>query len=163
MSRSLFQINADLTRLREEKRALKRKHYAPGHIRSRSFRPEGPGQRQPRERDNRHLAFIRRLPCAACRIAGPCDAAHLRAGDITIGKRPTGKAEKPSDRWTTPLCRTCHERQHSGAELAFWSALGIEPFDLCQALYAVSGDEPAAVAILMTTANDSTPNKQREA
>ena len=84
MSRSLFQINADLTRLREEKRALKRKHYTPGHIRSRSFRPEGPGQRQPRERDNRHLAFIRRLPCAACRIAGPCDAAHLRAGYITI-------------------------------------------------------------------------------
>lgn len=163
MSRSLFQIEAEMKRLRDERRAVKRKHFAPGHVRSRSFRPEGPGQRQPRERDNRHLAFIRRLPCAACGIAGPCDAAHLRAGDITIGKRPTGKAEKPSDRWATPLCRPCHERQHSGAELAFWSALGIEPFELCQALYAVSGDEPAAVAILMTTANDSTPNEQREA
>lgn len=148
MSRSLFQINADLTRLREEKRALKRKLFAPGHVRSRSFRPEGPGQRQPRERDNRHLAFIRRLPCAACGIAGPCDAAHLRAGDITIGKRHTGKAEKPSDKWTLPMCRPCHARQHSGAELAFWHALGIEPFDLCQALYAVSGDTTAAEAIL---------------
>ena len=148
MTRSLSQINADLTRLRKEKRALKRKHYALGHIRSRSFRPEGPGQRQPRERDNRHLAFIRRLTCAACGIAGPCDAAHLRAGDITIGKRHTGKAEKPSDRWTTPLCRPCHERQHSGAELDFWSALGVDPFDLCQALYAVSGDTTAAEAIL---------------
>ena len=98
--------------------------------------------------DNRHLAFIRRLPCAACGIAGPCDAAHLRAGDITIGKRHTGKAEKPSDKWTLPMCRPCHARQHSGAELAFWSALGIEPFDLCQALYAVSGDTTAAEAIL---------------
>ncbi len=163
MSRSLFQINADLRRIQQERKAARVQRFAPGHVRSRSFRPEGPGQRQPRERDNKHLAFIRRLPCAACGIAGPCDAAHLRAGDITIGKRPTGKAEKPSDRWTTPLCRPCHERQHSGAELAFWSALGIEPFDLCQALYAVSGDEPAAVAVLMTTANDSTPNKQREA
>ncbi len=76
MSRSLFQIEADLKRLREERRTVKRKTFAPGHVRSRSFRPEGPGQRQPRERDNRHLAFIRRLPCAACGIAGPCDAAQ---------------------------------------------------------------------------------------
>ena len=149
MSRSLFQIEAEMKRLRDERRAVKRKHYAPGHVRSRSFRPEGPGQRQPRERDNRHLAFIRRLPCAACLIAGPCDAAHLREGDITIGKRHTGKAEKPSDRWSTPLCRPCHERQHSGAELAFWHALGIDPFDLCQALYAVSGDITAGEQIII--------------
>lgn len=148
MTRSMFQIDADIARLRQEKRALKRKHFAPGHVRSRSFRPEGPGQRQPRERDNRHLAFIRRLPCAACGIAGPCDAAHLRAGDLNIGKRHTGKAEKPSDRWTAPLCRDCHTRQHSGAELAFWSAIGIDPFDLCQALYAVSGDTTAGEQIL---------------
>ncbi|MBD3817893.1 MAG: hypothetical protein IE912_03125 [Brevundimonas diminuta] len=148
MSRSLFQINADLARLRQEKRDLKRKHYAPVHVRSRSFRPEGPGQRQPRERDNKHLAFIRRLPCVGCTSPGPCDAAHLRAGDLNIGKRPTGKAEKPSDRWTTPLCRDCHTRQHTGAELAFWQALGIDPFDLCQALYAISGDTTAAEQII---------------
>ncbi len=154
MSRSLFQINAELARLREERRAMKRNHFAPGHVRSRSFRPEGPGQRQPRERDNRHLAFVRRLPCAACGIAGPCDAAHLRAGDIAIGKRHTGKAEKPSDRWTMPLCRPCHERQHSGAELAFWDALGIDPFDLCQALFAVSGDTTAGEQIIRNHRRD---------
>lgn len=148
MSRSLFQIEADMRRLRDERRAVKRKHFSPGHVRSRSFRPEGPGQRQPRERDNKHLAFIRRLPCVGCGTAGPCDAAHLRAGDLQIGKRPTGKAEKPSDRWTTPLCRDCHSRQHTGAELAFWQTLGIDPFDLCQALYAVSGDTTAAEQII---------------
>jgi hypothetical protein len=148
MSRSLFQIEADLARLRQEKRDLKRKTFAPGHVRSRSFRPEGPGQCQPRERDNRHLAFIRRLPCAACLTTHASDAAHLRAGDIAAGKRPTGKAEKPSDRWTMPLCRDCHTRQHSGAELAFWSALDIDPFDLCQALYAVSGDTTAGKQII---------------
>jgi hypothetical protein len=148
MSRSLAQVNADLARLRQEKRNLKRKHFVPGHVRSRTFRPEGPGQRQPRERDNKHLAFIRRLPCAACGTTAGSDAAHLRAGDLSIGKRPTGKAEKPSDRWTTPLCRPCHERQHSGAELAFWSDLGIDPFALCQALYAASGDTTAAEAII---------------
>lgn len=148
MSRSRFQIEADMKRLRDERRAVKRKTFAPVHFRTRSFRPEGPGQRQPRERDNRHLAFIRRLPCAACGIAGPCDAAHLRAGDLNIGKRHTGKAEKPSDRWTTPLCRDCHTRQHSGAELTFWSALGIDPFELCQALFAISGDTTAGKQII---------------
>lgn len=149
MIRDLFQIEADMKRLRDERRAVKRKHFSPGHVRSRTFRPEGPGQRQPRERDNKHLAFIRRLPCAACLTTGGSDAAHLRAGDLNIGKRPTGKAEKPSDRWTAPLCRDCHTRQHSGAELAFWQALGIDPFDLCQALFAVSGDTTAAEAIIL--------------
>lgn len=148
MTRPLWQINADLKRIQQERKAARGQRFAPGHVRSRSFRPEGPGQRQPRERDNRHLAFIRRLSCAACGRGGPCDAAHLRAGDITIGKRHTGKAEKPSDRWTAPLCRDCHSIQHSGAELTFWSALGIDPFDLCQALYAVSGDTTAGEQIL---------------
>lgn len=120
----------------------------PAFKRSRSFRPEGEGQRQPRERDNAHLAFIRRLPCAGCGIAGPCDAAHLRRADPMRGKRYTGKAEKPSDRWTTPLCRPCHERQHQGAEAAFWAALGIDPVDLCIRLFAATGDEAAATQII---------------
>lgn len=157
MSRPLWQINADLARIQQERKQARRKAFAPGHVRSRTFRPMGPGQRQPRQRDNKHLAFIRRLPCAACLTTGPCDAAHLRAGDLQIGKRPTGKGEKPSDCWTTPLCRDCHSRQHSGAELAFWAALGIDPFELCQALYSVSGDATAGEAIIKA-ANDHRPS-----
>jgi len=98
-----------------------------------------------RVRDNGHLAFVRRLPCAACQHPGPCDPAHLRLADAARGKSYTGKGVKPDDRWTTPLCRPCHERQHGGSEAAFWSALGIDPISLCEALYAVSGDYDAAV------------------
>lgn len=134
---TLHEIDAQIAALKAQRKALKPRLFSPG-IRSRSFRPEGQGQRQPRERDNAHLAYVRRLPCAACGKPGPCDAAHLRSGSIQHGKRPTGMAEKPSDRWVTPLCRPCHTQQHSGNELAFWSALGIDPFALCIRLYADS-------------------------
>lgn len=137
--RTISQIDAELARLKAEKRALKPViSLGPGFKRSRSFRPEGQGQRQPRERDNAHLAFIRRLPCASCGVPGRCDAAHLRMADVARGKRYTGKGEKPSDRWTTPLCRPCHEKQHSGSEAAFWAALNIDPIALCIRLYAES-------------------------
>lgn len=130
--RTISRIDADIARLKAEKRALKPVvSLAPGFKRSRSFRPEGEGQRQPRERDNAHLSYVRRLPCASCGIAGPCDAAHVRMPDLSRGKRYTGKGEKPSDRWTVPLCRPCHERQHSGSEAAFWDALGIDVIGLC--------------------------------
>lgn len=138
-TRPLWQIQNDMTRLRQEAKAARPgRLFAPGFKRERSFRPEAPGQRQPRERDNAHLAFIRRLPCAACGVPGPCDAAHLRMADVARGKRYTGKGEKPSDRWTTPLCRPCHEKQHSGSEAAFWAALNIDPIALCVRLYAES-------------------------
>lgn len=143
-TRPLWQIQNDLARLRQEKKAARSAFTHKPGIRSRSFRPEGPGQRQPRERDNGHLAFIRCLPCVACYAVGRSDAAHLRMADVARGKRYTGKGEKPSDCWTTPLCRDCHTRQHSGSEAAFWSALNIDPVDLCRALYAASGDEYAA-------------------
>jgi len=137
--RTIAQIDAELARLKAEKRALKPVvSLSPGFKRSRSFRPEGEGQRQPRERDNGHLAYIRRLPCAACGRPGPSDAAHVRTADPARAKRQTGMAEKPSDRWTVPLCRPCHERQHSGSEAAFWSALGIDVIALCARLYADS-------------------------
>lgn len=108
-------------------------------------RPKSPKADRGRVRDNGHLAFVRRLPCAACPHPGPCDPAHLRLADAARGKPYTGKGVKPDDRWTTPLCRPCHERQHSGSETAFWSALGIDPISLCEAIYAVSGDYDAAV------------------
>lgn len=137
--RTIAQIDAELARLKAEKRALKPViSIGPAFKRSRSFRPEGEGQRQPRERDNGHLAYVRRLPCAACGRPGPCDAAHVRMPDLARGKRYTGKAEKPSDKWTVPLCRPCHESQHSGAEAAFWQALGVDVIALCIRLYADS-------------------------
>lgn len=146
MTRTLAEIHADMARLKAEKKRLRPRLFKPAG--NRSFQPVDRNQRQPRERDNKHLAFIRRLPCAACGAPAPSDAAHLRAANHAMGKRYTGKAEKPSDKWTTPLCRDCHTHQHSGAELAFWSGLGIDPFTLCQRLYAASGDEESALSIL---------------
>ena len=164
--RTIAQIDAEIAKLKEAKRALKPViSIGPAFKRSRSFRPEGEGQRQPRERDNAHLAFIRRLPCVAtfvrtgAQVFG-CDAAHVRFGDPQRGKRHTGMAEKPDDKWTVPLTRTAHDEQHGQNERAFWSGLGIDPIDLCEALYAVSGNDRAALDVIRryAAANDSTPS-----
>ncbi len=47
---------------------------------------------------------------------------------------------KPSDRYTLPLCRGCHDTQHAVGELTFWSAKRIDPLDVASRLWAVSGD-----------------------
>ena len=53
--------------------------------------------------------------CVSCgaRING-CDPAHLRTS--TDG----GTGLKPSDKYTNPLCRECHEKQHRIGEKSFW-------------------------------------------
>lgn len=104
-------------------------------------------QREPRKEDKRHLAFIRKLPCAICGYPWT-EAAHVRAPNPDIGKRQTGKGEKPSDCWTVPLCSTHHRAQHGIYELEFWDLHGRDPFALSQALYEISGNEDAALAIL---------------
>lgn len=64
------------------------------------------------------------------------DAAHIRMASPERGKLPTGMQVKPSDRFAVPLNRVCHERQHSGSEARFWSALGRDPFEIADRLYA---------------------------
>lgn len=90
-------------------------------------------QREPRERDNKHLDYIRSLPCCIC---GGIDteAAHIRTASPEFGKRQTGMAEKPSDKWTVPLCNKHHREQHSMEELSFWKCHGINPFVLAMTL-----------------------------
>jgi hypothetical protein len=89
-----------------------------------------------RERDTGFLAFLRRQPCACCGRAAPSDAAHIRMGSLERGKRPTGMQVKPSDRYAVPLNRACHERQHSMSEARFWAAVGRDPFEIAEGLYA---------------------------
>lgn len=90
-------------------------------------------QRGPRERDNKHLDYIRSLPCCIC---GGIDteAAHIRTGAPEHGKPSTGMAEKPSDKWAVPLCNRHHREQHSMKELEFWKCHGINPFILAMTL-----------------------------
>lgn len=108
-------------------------------------------KKRPREHDKDHLDFIRSLPCAVCG-ARPVHAAHIRMAAARYGKRSTGMQEKPSDKWTVPLCAPHHtdgpDAQHKGAEEAFWERHGIDPFVLAMSLYQSTGDEEAGEIII---------------
>lgn len=96
-------------------------------------------QRQPRIKSERHLAFIRTLPCLVTGQFG-VDAAHIRFGDLGVGKRKSGIAEKPDDKWAVPLCRNEHTKQHSMNEREYWASIGIDPIQVAIKLWGVSGD-----------------------
>jgi hypothetical protein len=128
--------------------------------RNRATRDAIKAQRKPggkadrgRERDNGHLAFVRRLPCVATYIETGqllygCQAAHLRLSSAAHGKTEGGQ-RKPSDCWVTPLSPEQHRIQGEvKGETRFWGDLGLDPFDLCKRLYAVSGDEAAAITVI---------------
>ncbi len=87
-------------------------------------------QREPRVKDNKHLDFIRSQPCCICKDDTSTEAAHIRTSSLAHGKRETGRAEKPSDKWTLPLCNRHHTEQHTMNEMAFWKSYGIDPFML---------------------------------
>ncbi len=106
-------------------------------------------QRQPRERDEKYLAFLRRQSCCVCSRPAPSEAAHIRMADPLRGKRETGKGEKPSDRWAVPLCgpiigaaKGCHREQHSMDEMAFLKMHEINPFVVADSYYAIGGGSP---------------------
>jgi hypothetical protein len=85
-----------------------------------------------------HQKFINALPCVSCGAPPPSECAHVRTG--TDG----GTSLKPSDRFTVPLCTTCHltgkRSQHEVGELRFWARLRIDPLDVAQRLWTISGD-----------------------
>lgn len=106
------------------------------------------GLKRPRVTDEKHLAWIRTLPCAITGLR-PAEAAHIRSGSQPYGKRETGGGEKSSDKWAVPLCSLMHREQHdAGDELAWWESKGIDPFRLALSLYAASGDDDAAETII---------------
>jgi hypothetical protein len=91
-------------------------------------------QREPRQTDERHLNYIRSLPCCICGDDTTTEAAHIRTVSLEHGKRYTGKQEKPSDKWTLPLCNRHHREQHTMNELSFWQKYNIDPFIMAIAL-----------------------------
>lgn len=97
--------------------------------------------RSPRMQDASHLTAIRDLPCLKCGLEGFSEAAHVRMNSAAFNKR-VGKGEKPDDRWTLPLCPSCHrideDSQHKVGEETFWHALNLNPLLICEELYKVS-------------------------
>ena len=85
-------------------------------------------QREPRQKDARHLDFIRSQPCCICGDDTSTEAAHIRTESLAHNKRETGRAEKPSDKWALPLCNRHHREQHTMNEMAFWKRYEIDPF-----------------------------------
>jgi hypothetical protein len=107
----------------------------------------GIGKRRPRIRDDRHLEFIRTLPCL---LTGrtPVEACHIRYGDLANGKPATGMGEKPDDEYVVPLHPDLHREQHSMSERVFWERQSVDPVKVSRLLYAVSGNFEEAAKVL---------------
>ena len=104
-------------------------------------------QRKPRQHYERHLDFIRQLPCLIT-ARTPVEAAHIRYADQPEGKPYTGKAEKPDDKYTVPLHPDQHRLQHSMSEREFWKRTRINPVKVAKLLFAVSENFEQANKIL---------------
>jgi hypothetical protein len=115
---------------------------------------------EPRERDNGHLARVRRLPCLATLILTGqerygVDAAHVRHGYPAPGWGGNpGMGSKPHDWRTLPLCRDEHKRQHDMNEAAFWRDLRIDPPAVCAELR-VAPDFNAMLGIIRRFAEEA--------
>jgi hypothetical protein len=68
----------------------------------------------------------------ACGTATAIECAHVRTG--TDG----GTGIKPSDRWTVPLCKECHARQHQIGEAEFERQWGVNLKAVAEALFRAS-------------------------
>lgn len=86
------------------------------------------------KRSQKHLSFIRKLPCCVCRVSGNTEAAHVRIG--TQG----GTGIKPSDEFTVPLCVYCHRKSHQIGERTFWGDID-RVINLSRFLWDNSGDK----------------------
>jgi hypothetical protein len=86
-----------------------------------------------------YLAFIRLLPCVVTKTR-PVDAAHLNTKIDEYGHTGRGRSQKSSDRWTLPLCRSEHNKQHSMNEEAYWNRQDIDPHKVCLVLWGMWSD-----------------------
>lgn len=157
-TRTLKDIDAQIAALKAERRALKPVFSAaPGQKRSRSFRPEGAGQRDPRQVDPAFLAWLHvDTDCIACLIegrperAGPIEAAHQKVAIAAKGWRQGGLGPRIHDHRCAPLCAWHHRLApnscDTGGQRKFWDRLGLgdDVADFCAELHAAyRADEPA--------------------
>ena len=101
-----------------------------------------------RKRDEKHLAFIRTLPCIICGDNTSTEACHIRMSDARIAKPATGIAIKPDDKYVLPMCGAHHRDQHKMSERRFWEQQNIDAVLVALAIYSVSGDAEESEAIM---------------
>jgi hypothetical protein len=107
--------------------------------------------RDPRQKHDKHLVFIRTLPCLICKVRCESEeAAHIRMKDPEIAKPSPGGRTKPHDFYVVPLCGQHHRDQHAypGGERAFWDDAGIDPIKKAMAIFLTNGDYEQAVRII---------------
>ena len=95
----------------------------------------------PMIRDDKHLKFIRSLPCCVCLKTFTVQAAHIRKGN------DGGAGLKPSDCYTVPLCYECHIKQHTMGEVSFWGDID-KATQLASKLYILTDKSKAILTIL---------------
>jgi hypothetical protein len=106
-------------------------------------------QKEPRQRDERHLRFVRAQPCCIpfCRRAA--EAAHIRFACAAIDKPATGMQAKPDDKYSCPLCPYHHrigvDSQHANNEREWWERTGLNPFEIASRLWVESGGAARAL------------------
>lgn len=124
-------------------------------------------QRHPRQKDRKHLAYVRSLPCCVCGSTRNVEAAHLKMRLREIGKEMPGMQEKADDQFTTPLCHYHHQRsiqaQHKVGEQEFWFEIhGRNPFDIAERLWVESGGAERALQPKRKRERQVAPRKPRE-
>lgn len=88
-----------------------------------------------RVRDAKHLAYVRRQPCA---VPG-CRGRHVHAHHLTFGPDPKARGLKAADRHVIPVCWEHHAELHLvGKESGFWAFYNVDAVGLAARLWAES-------------------------
>lgn len=188
MSRPIWEIDAEIRALKAEQKKARGRTFKPG-MKLRSWKPTGEGQRDPRQTDVAYLAWLHvDTDCIACLIEGRpafggggaevIEAAHQKLAIASRGWREGGLGPRIHDARCVPLC-AWHHRQapnscDTGGQRKFWDRLGLGDAvaDFCADLKAAFNQGRPAMPVIVQWAtrpandhhaNDSTPNKQREA
>lgn len=123
------------------------------------MRPKTPKQprrldlgRSPRIVTKNHIRDIQGLPCLLTGMEGQTHAAHIRYGDARYEKRETGGGERPSDRWTVPLCQNLHTRlpgaQHNHNEREWWKYFDTDPVRVANLLWSYRSNIEAMLEVV---------------
>ena len=188
MTRPIWEIDAEIRALKAEQKKAKGRTFKPG-MKLRSWKPTGEGQRDPRQTDAAYLAWLHvDTDCIACLIEGRpafgggsaevIEAAHQKLAIASRGWREGGLGPRIHDARCAPLCAWHHRLApnscDTGGQRKFWDRLGLGDgvADFCADLKAAFDQGRPAMPVIVQWAtrpandhhaNDSTPNKQREA